>query len=71
MIASGGGSNNEIILWNPINGLTIRKIKGKGSPINKLVFGEGYELFISRAMDANEKPIFKSSFDFSAFVVSS
>ncbi len=69
MIASGGGNNNEIILWNPINGLTIRKIIGKGSPINQLAFGEGYELFIAREMSNINKPIFKSSFDFSSFVV--
>ncbi len=68
MIASGGGNNNEIILWNPINGLTIRKIKGKGSPIHKLAFGQGYELFISREM-AKDKTDFKSSFDFSSFVI--
>ena len=69
MIASGGGNNNEIIIWNPINGLTIRKIIGKGSPINQLAFGEGYELFIAQEMSNNDKPNFKSSFDFSSFVV--
>lgn len=68
-IASAGGNNNEIILWNPINGLTLRKIKGKGSPIQQLAFGKGYELFISKEMVTNGKPAFKSSFDFSSFVI--
>ena len=69
MVASGGGNNNEIILWNPINGLTIRKIKGKGSPIHQLAFGRGYELFFSREMMNNGKPSFKSSFDLSSFTL--
>ncbi len=69
MVASGGGNNNEIILWNPINGLTIRKIKGKGGPINHLAFGEGYELFISKEMATTGKPKFSSSFDFSSFAI--
>ncbi|MEY4931517.1 MAG: hypothetical protein RI909_2241 [Bacteroidota bacterium] len=69
MVASGGGNNNEIILWNPINGLTIRKIKGKGSPIHQLAFGNGYELFLSREMGNPDKPNFKSSFDFTSFTI--
>lgn len=68
LVASGGGNNNEIILWNPINGLTIRKIKGKGSPIHQLAFGQGYELFYSREM-ASDKPAFKSSFDLTSFSI--
>jgi len=69
-VASGGGNNNEIILWNPINGLTVRKIKGKGSPIHQLAFGQGYELFISKEMvNDGAKPSYKSSFDFSSFII--
>ncbi len=68
VVASGGGNNNEIILWNPINGLTIRKIKGKGSPIPQLAFGQGYELFFSREM-ATDKPNFKNSFDLTTFIL--
>jgi WD40 repeat protein len=67
MVASAGGNNNEIILWNPINGLTTRKIKGKGSPIHHLAFGQGYELFFSREM--TDKPTYKGSFDFSSFIL--
>jgi len=69
MVASAGGNNNEIILWNPINGLTIRKIKGKGSPIHQLAFGQGYELFFSREMPVNNKPSYKGSFDLTSFTV--
>jgi len=48
IVASAGGNNNEIYLWNPINGKTIRKIRGKGSAIHDLAFGTGLELFISQ-----------------------
>jgi WD40 repeat protein len=61
VVASAGGTNNEIYLWNPINGRTIKKIKGKGSVIGDLAFGNGLELFISRAL--GDKPDFKTSFD--------
>jgi WD40 repeat protein len=63
VVASAGGNNNEIYLWNPINGKTIRKIKGKGSAIQDIAFGMGLELFISQA--TNGKPNeYKRSFDF-------
>jgi WD40 repeat protein len=63
VVASAGGNNNEIYLWNPINGKSLRKIKGKGSAIQDLAFGSGLELFISQQPNskANE---FKKSFDF-------
>lgn len=69
VVASAGGINNEILLWNPINGLTVRRIKGKGSAIQDLAFGEGLELFVCKEMTKNGKPQFKSSFDFSSFTV--
>jgi WD40 repeat protein len=63
IVASAGGNNNEIYLWNPINGKTIRKIKGKGSAIHDLAFGTGLELFISQ--NTNAKPNeYRRSFDF-------
>jgi WD40 repeat protein len=68
-VASAGGNNNEILLWNPINGLTIRKIKGMGSAIYGLAFGEGYELFVSKEIPTNKKTTYQDSFDFSSFVV--
>ncbi len=65
IVASAGGTNNEIYLWNPINGRTVKKIKGKGSVVGDLSFGNGMELYISRVLDA--KPDFKTSFDFLNF----
>ncbi|MDH4092369.1 MAG: caspase family protein [Cyclobacteriaceae bacterium] len=73
MVASAGGNNNEILLWNPINGLTISKIKGKGGAIYGLAFGEGYELFVSKEfqdIDQTKKMHYESSFDFSSFSIS-
>ncbi len=69
LVASAGGTNNEILLWNPINGLTIRRIKGKGSAIQDLGFGEGLDLFICKDVTKNGKPQFKSSFDFASLTV--
>ncbi|HLZ17777.1 MAG TPA: caspase family protein, partial [Cyclobacteriaceae bacterium] len=63
VVASAGGNNNEIYLWNPINGKSIRKIKGKGSAIHDLAFGTGLELFISQQANAKQNE-FKRSFDF-------
>ncbi|MFO0331167.1 MAG: caspase family protein [Bacteroidota bacterium] len=63
VVASAGGNNNEIYQWNPINGKTIRKVKGKGSAIQNLAFGAGLELFISQDVNAKEGE-FKRSFDF-------
>jgi WD40 repeat protein len=69
VVASAGGINNEILLWNPINGLTIRKIKGKGNAVQKIAFGNGLELFISQELTKNDKPVFKSRFDFSSLTM--
>lgn len=63
IVASAGGNNNEIYLWNPINGRTIRKIKGKGSAIHDLAFGSTLELFISQEISTKPNQ-FKRSFDF-------
>ena len=65
VIASAGGTNNEILLWNPINGKSIKKIKGKGTLISEIGFGAGLELFISRNIKGD--PEFKTSFDFLNF----
>lgn len=68
-VASAGGNNNEIILWNPINGLINKKIKGKGSSIYQLGFGDGYELFVSKEIPGPAKTRFTHSFDFATFVL--
>jgi len=69
LVASAGGTNNEILLWNPINGLTIRRIKGKGSAVQELAFGNGLELFISPDFSANKKNQFKCSFNFASLSI--
>ncbi len=63
VVASAGGTNNEIYLWNPINGKTIRKVRGKGSAIHDLAFGSGLELFVSQDVNAKANE-YKRSFDF-------
>jgi WD40 repeat protein len=72
MVASAGGNNNEILLWNPINGTTILKIRGKGGAIYDLRFGDGYQLHVSKELpDASgSATAFAASFDFSSFSVS-
>lgn len=69
VVASAGGNNNEILLWNPINGKTIRKIKGKGSGIQDLAFGQGMELYISRELIQNKPAPFSHVFDFNNFSI--
>lgn len=69
IVASAGGINNEIILWNPINGLTVKKIKGKGSAIQGLAFAEGGELLIAKEITKDGKPKFTTGFDFSTFTL--
>ncbi len=66
-VASAGGVNNEILLWNPINGLTARRIKGKGSVIQDLAFGDNLELYISQDFDKPNQ--FKTSFNFGSLTV--
>ncbi len=69
VVASAGGINNEIILWNPINGLTVKKIKGKGNAIQDLAFGTGMELLISQELAKDKKPLYKVSFDFESLTI--
>lgn len=69
IVASAGGINNEILLWNPINGITIRKIKGKGNAVQALAFGNGLELFVSQEPVKNNKPVYKTRFDFSSLTM--
>lgn len=68
VVASAGGINNEIHLWNPINGIAIRTIRGKGSAIQDLAFSTESELCIARKTNALGKPEFKTSFNFTSFV---
>lgn len=69
VVASAGGINNEIILWNPINGLTVRKIKGKGNAVTDLTFGAGMELSIAQGRSKDKKPLYKASFNFESLTL--
>lgn len=69
IVASAGGTGNEIVLWNPINGKTIRRIKGKGSAIHDLAFGPGLELFISRVSEPGKPGNYPMSFDLANFSI--
>lgn len=62
IVASAGGWNNEICLWNPFNGKLIRKIKGKGNSIEHLAFGQGLELYVDSKIDGQEQ--YSASYDF-------
>ena len=71
VVASAGGNNNEIYIWNAINGKHIKRIKGKGKTIWDMEFGTGMELFVSNKFLKSgkpEKPAYK--FDFNTFLVS-
>ena len=63
-VASAGSINNEIILWNAINGSTIRHIKGRGKAIRELAFGADLELFVAQDARENGSPLFATSFNF-------
>ena len=69
VVASAGGINNEIILWNPINGLAVRKIKGKGNALLDLAFGSGMELFIAQELSNDKEPLYKTSFNFESLAL--
>lgn len=70
LVASAGGNNNEIYIWNPINGTTQKRIKGKGNTIWDIQFGQGMELFVSNKFLKKGKPAKPSfSFDFNTFFI--
>jgi WD40 repeat protein len=69
VVASAGGINNEILLWNPINGMTIRRIKGNGNAVQAVAFGSGLELLISQEAVKNGKPVYKTKFDFASLTM--
>lgn len=70
IVASAGGNNNIIQIWNPINGRTQQTIKGKGSTIWDLSFGSNLELFISREQPkGTNKVTYPFAFDFNSFTL--
>ncbi len=69
-VASAGGENNEILLWNAINGNEIRRVKGVGSVIWGLKYLNNNELIISKikpSKRSQDKNAF--IFDFGSFQV--
>lgn len=69
VVASAGGLNNEIILWNPINGVVIRRIKGFGNAVEGVAFHNGYELLISQEVSSKGEPVYKTKFDFATLTM--
>lgn len=69
VIASTGGTRNEIVIWNAISAKNIRTISGKGNFIGGLAFGVGMELFISPEFGVDKKPDYTYSFDFHNFTI--
>lgn len=69
VVASAGGINNEIVLWNPINGVKIRNMRGKGRAVQGLAFGRGLQLYINQNPILSEKVEYTSMFDFSTMSV--
>ena len=70
VVASGGGTNHEIILWNPVNGSVVRKIKGKGNIIGRLAFGSNYDLFYSSTTHVGARTEYQGYFDLQKMQVS-
>lgn len=70
VVASAGGVNNEILLWNPINGMAVRKIKGMGNAIQQIAFGEGLELFVSQHPERSSGNKVHAKFDFANLTLS-
>jgi WD40 repeat protein len=67
IVASAGGNNNEIYIWNTINGREQKKIMGKGRTVWDLEFGEGLQLYINNAQIDN--PDYNRLFDFTTFTL--
>lgn len=70
VVASAGGINHEIILWNPINGSVVKKIKGKGQAVQDITFGQGLELYINQDAAAAGKGMYQTRFDFASLSLS-
>lgn len=67
LVATAGGNNNVIYVWNSINGRVQQTIKGVGGTVWDLAFGKGLELFISNQQPKNNEVNYQYSFDFKTF----
>ncbi len=70
LVATAGGNNNIIYIWNPINGRNQQTIKGHGATIWDLSFGEGLQLYIANEQSKNERYHYQFKFDFTTFGIS-
>ncbi|MDH5599146.1 MAG: WD40 repeat domain-containing protein, partial [Cyclobacteriaceae bacterium] len=70
LVASAGGTRNEILLWNAISAKTVAQMRGQGDVIYDLKFGSGMELFISNTYSSGNDYEYHYSFDFSSFILS-
>ncbi|MEM9859714.1 MAG: caspase family protein, partial [Bacteroidota bacterium] len=66
LACTAGGNNNVLKIWNPINGKVQRTIKGKGSVVWDLQFGENLDLYLKKDPDTKG---FDYSFDFKNFSI--
>lgn len=67
IVATAGGNNNLIYIWNPINGRSQQTIKGHGGTIWDLSFGEELDLYISNDQTNKDRVVHNFRFDFSTF----
>ena len=66
LACTAGGNNNVLKIWNPINGKVQQTIKGKGSVVWDLQFGEDLDLYIKTQPD---KTGYDYSFNFKNFSI--
>ena len=71
LVATAGGNNNVIYIWNPINGRSQQTIKGDGSVMWDLSFGDGMKLFIANEPSRNDRVQYTYQFDFETFGITS
>jgi len=70
VVASAGGNDNVIQIWNAINGRSKQTIKGKGNTIWNLAFGDDFELYIARKQaESNDDITYQQSFGFNTFTI--
>ncbi len=66
LLATAGGNDNEIFLWNPLNGRINEIFSGKGTAIWDIAFTEDLKLLVSNNRNAER---FEMSFDFQNLVL--
>ncbi len=69
VIASAGGTRNEIVLWNAISAKETKRISGRGNFIGNIAFGSGKELYIAPSF-TSKSPNYSYLFDFQSLSLS-